>query len=136
MRRSLYLRISQAIEEHDKYFVRRRNVAGALGSSCLQKIIVAYRQLAHAVLADYVDEYVRIGESTTIKCLRHFVRSLGRNILGLQMKMIQTYFLILPNDVDFLECLIVSIVCIESEKIVQQLSKGCTVTMSRNQQLY
>jgi hypothetical protein len=26
-------------------------------------------------MADYVDEYVRIGESTTIECLSHFMRA-------------------------------------------------------------
>jgi hypothetical protein len=49
MRHSLYLRISQAVEEHDNYFVQRRNVAGALGFSCLQKVTAAYRQLAYVV---------------------------------------------------------------------------------------
>jgi hypothetical protein len=64
------------------------------------------------------------------------VRSLAKNILGFQMKMIQADCLILPNDVDFLECLVVSIVCIGSGKFVQQLGKGYTVAMSKNQQLY
>jgi hypothetical protein len=64
MRCSLYLRIAQTVEEHDNYFVQRRNAAGTLGFSCLQKVIVAYRQLAYAVLTDYVDEYVRIEESS------------------------------------------------------------------------
>jgi hypothetical protein len=76
MRRSLYLRIAKAIEEHDNYFVQKRNAAGALGFSCLQKVTVAYRQLAYAVPADYVDEYVHIRESTAIECLRRFVRAI------------------------------------------------------------
>jgi hypothetical protein len=75
MRHSLYLRIAEAVEEHDNYFVQRRNVAGALGFSCLQKVTAAYRQLAYVVPADYVDEYVRIGESIVIECLRRFVRA-------------------------------------------------------------
>jgi hypothetical protein len=48
-RRSLYLRIAQAVEEHANYFAQRRNVAGALGFSCLQKVTAAYRQLAYVV---------------------------------------------------------------------------------------
>jgi hypothetical protein len=75
MRCSLYLRIARAVEEHDNYFVQRRNAAGALGFSYLQKVTAAYRQLAYAVPADYVDEYVHIGESTSIECLRRFVRA-------------------------------------------------------------
>jgi hypothetical protein len=64
------------------------------------------------------------------------VSSLTRNILDLQMKMIQLDCLILSNDVHFLECLVVSIVCIESGKIVQLLDKRCIVAISKNQQLY
>jgi hypothetical protein len=58
-----------------------------------------------------------------------FMRCLARNIFVHQMKMIHPDCLILVNDVDFLECLIVSIVCIENEKFVSQLEKGCIVTM-------
>jgi hypothetical protein len=75
MRRSLFIRIAQFVDEHDSYFVQRRNATGALDFSCLQKVSAAYRQLAHAVSTDYVDEYVRIGESTSIKCFRRFVRA-------------------------------------------------------------
>jgi hypothetical protein len=74
MRCSLYLRIAHAVEEHDNYFVQRRNVAGALGFSCIQKVTAASRQLAYAVPTDYVDEYVHIRESTSIECLRRFIR--------------------------------------------------------------
>jgi hypothetical protein len=75
MRRSLYLRIAHAVEEHDNYFVQKRNDVGALSFSCIQKVTAAYRQLAYAVPADYVDEYVCIGESTSIECLRRYVRT-------------------------------------------------------------
>jgi hypothetical protein len=136
MRRSLYLRIAQAVEEHDNYFLQRRNAVGAHGFSCLQKVTVAYRQLAYAIPPDYVDEYVHIGESTAIECLRRFVRSLARNVLGLQIKMIQPDCLILPNNVDFLKFLVVSIVCIGSGKIIQWLGKGCIVATAKNQHLY
>jgi hypothetical protein len=57
------------------------------------------------------------------------VRCLTKNILALQMKMIEPDCLILPNDVDFLKCLVVSTVCIESGKIIHWLSKGCIVAM-------
>jgi hypothetical protein len=130
MRHSFYLCIAQGIEEHDNYFVQKRNIAGALGFSCLT---AAYKQLAYAILADYVDEYVCIGESNVIEYLRRSVRSLATNILGLQNKMIQSDCLILLNDMNFLECLIASIVCIKSKKIVQLLGEGCTVVMSKNQ---
>jgi hypothetical protein len=62
MRRSLFVQIVVAIKEHNNYFVQRRNDV-ALGFSYLQKVTVAYRQLAYVVMADYIVEYVRIGES-------------------------------------------------------------------------
>jgi hypothetical protein len=94
MRRSLYLHISWAIGEHGNYFVQRRNAAEALRFSCLKKVTATYRQLAYAIPTNYVDDYVPIGESNAIECLRRFVRSLAKNILGLQMKMIQPDYLI------------------------------------------
>jgi hypothetical protein len=79
---------------------------------------------------------VRIEESTAVEFLRRFVMSLARNILGLQIKMIQPDYFILLNDVDFLECLIVSIIYIGSRKIVQLHGKRYIVAMSKNQPLY
>ncbi|KAJ9544054.1 hypothetical protein OSB04_023761 [Centaurea solstitialis] len=52
---------------------RRRNSIGRLGLSSLQKVTAAFRLLAYGVLADYVDEYVQIGESTAIESLKRFV---------------------------------------------------------------
>jgi len=73
MRRPVFLRIKEAVEEHDEYFVQKRNAAGELGLSCLQKIIAAFRMLAYGVQADALDEYIRIGESTALEALRNFV---------------------------------------------------------------
>jgi hypothetical protein len=72
MRRTLYLPIAHTVKEYDDYFVQRRNATGPLGFSYLQKIIVAYRQLAYVVLSHYIDEYVCIRESIVIECLRRF----------------------------------------------------------------
>src|ERR1044072_5934749 len=41
--------------------------------SPLQKCTAAIRMLAYGGPADYIDEYVRIGESTTTECLERFV---------------------------------------------------------------
>ena len=76
MSSSLFKRIAKAVEQHDNYFVQKRNGAGLLGFSCVQKVTAAYRQLAYGVPADYVDEYLRIGESTAIESLRKFVRAI------------------------------------------------------------
>ena len=73
MRRPVFLRIKEAVEEHDEYFEQKRNAAGELGLSCLQKIIAAFRMLAYGVPADALDEYICIGQSTALEALRNFV---------------------------------------------------------------
>ena len=73
MRRHVFLLIMKAVEEHDDYFVQKRNAAGVLGLSCLQKVVAAFRMLAYGVPANALDEYIRIGESTALEALRKFV---------------------------------------------------------------
>ena len=72
MRRHVFLRIMKAVEEHDDYFVQKKNAAGVLGLSCLQKVVAAFRMLAYGVPADALDEYIRIGECTALEALRKF----------------------------------------------------------------
>ena len=69
MKRHVFMRIMNAIEEHDEYFVQKRNAAGTLGLSCLQKVVAAFQLLAYGVAADALDEYIRIGESTALEAL-------------------------------------------------------------------
>jgi hypothetical protein len=51
-----------AVQEHDAYFVQRRDAAGKLDLSTLQKFLATFRQLAYGYSSDAVDEYVKIGE--------------------------------------------------------------------------
>ena len=74
MSKSLFLRIVAAVESHDDYFCQKPNVVGALGGSSIQKAIAALRMLAYGASADFLDDYVRMGESTIIECLKHFVK--------------------------------------------------------------
>uniref|UniRef100_A0A2N9F248 Uncharacterized protein n=1 Tax=Fagus sylvatica TaxID=28930 RepID=A0A2N9F248_FAGSY len=75
IRRSLFLRIQFAVEGHDDYFIQKRDNAQRLGLSSLQKITAALRMLAYEVTADFMDEYVRIGESTAMESLKKFVKA-------------------------------------------------------------
>ncbi|XP_057756068.1 uncharacterized protein LOC130975266 [Arachis stenosperma] len=52
----------------------RVDATGRRGLSSLQKCTTVIRMLAYGVGADAVDDYVRIGESTTIECLEKFVK--------------------------------------------------------------
>jgi hypothetical protein len=61
-----------------RYFKRRRNVAGLLGFSGIKKISAAMRVIAYVILAEYADEYLRIGEDTTIESVRRFCKVMIR----------------------------------------------------------
>ena len=75
MNRTLFLRILFMVENYDPYFVQTKNAVGIMGLSSLQKMTAAIRMLAYGVATDAVDDYVRIGESTTIESLKRFVRA-------------------------------------------------------------
>ncbi|XP_062188824.1 uncharacterized protein LOC133892101 [Phragmites australis] len=72
MRRPLFLRIVHALGEWSPYFTRRRDGFYRQGLSPLQKCTAAIRMLSRGSLADAVDEYVQIGESTAMECLERF----------------------------------------------------------------
>ncbi|GAA0172314.1 hypothetical protein LIER_26163 [Lithospermum erythrorhizon] len=76
MRRDLFIRIKDAIEANDSYFVQRRNAAGKLGLSALQKVTAAFQMLTYGITGDLTDEYIRIGETTAIKSMKRFVKAI------------------------------------------------------------
>jgi hypothetical protein len=75
MYKSLFLRIVAAIEAHDDYFRQKPDAVGSLGASALQKVVAAFRMLAYGIPADFLDDSVRLGESTIIECLKRFVKA-------------------------------------------------------------
>src|SRR6266540_2970716 len=75
MSRDLFLRIMHAVEDHDNYFMQKRNATNTPGLSCFQKVTAVFRMLTYGVPADATDEYVHIGESTIIESLRRFVNA-------------------------------------------------------------
>ena len=93
MRRSLFVKIAQACEANCQYFTQKRNVMGLKGFSAYQKISAAMRVIVYDVPADYADEYLHIGEDTTIESVRIFakviVRVFGPNSFGHQTRMTQ-----------------------------------------------
>jgi hypothetical protein len=73
MQRHLFVHIMNDVKENDDYFIQKSNATGMLGLSCLQKVAAAFKMITYRVAADVVDDYVRVGESIALKCLRHFV---------------------------------------------------------------
>ena len=60
------------LQQHDHYFMQRRNAANTVGLSGEQKMTAALRMLAYGMSTDSLDEYVRIGETITIECVKRF----------------------------------------------------------------
>ena len=92
MSRSLFLRIANAVEEHDSFFKQRRDAAGRLGLSPLQKTTAAFRMLTYGVPADATNEIVRIGESIVIRSLERLVKAI--------VQIFEEEYLRSPNDFD------------------------------------
>ena len=84
MWRQLFIRIFNALSNHNEYFQMRPIAIGRMGLSPLQKCTAAIRILAYKSLVDCVDEYIRIGECTTTQCLQKFVRGVNE-IFGLSI---------------------------------------------------
>ena len=140
MSRPLFLRIVNEVEQYDPYFIQRTDVVGVLSLSSLQKITAAYRILAYGTPTDSVDEYIRIGESTTIESLRRFVKAVIA-MFGDHYLRHQTISILLDcykrgNNVAFLACYGVLIACIESGKIVLPRGKVCILVIVINQQSF
>ncbi|XP_002440317.2 uncharacterized protein LOC8064730 [Sorghum bicolor] len=74
MRRDLFLKIVNALGEWSPFFILRSDAANRPGLSPIQKCTAAIRQLANGSPADQLDEYIKIGESTAVECLKLFVK--------------------------------------------------------------
>ncbi|QHO38387.1 uncharacterized protein DS421_4g119920 [Arachis hypogaea] len=131
MRRHLFLQIVDTLSNAYLYFQQKVNTTGRSGLSPLQKCTVAIRMLAYGVAADAVDDYVRIGDTTTIECLKKFVEGV---ISVFEDEYLQKSN---SNDVrrlpqmvegrDFpCTCWVALTACIGNEKIVKRREKVCT----------
>jgi hypothetical protein len=74
MRRSLFVKIVKACEANSNYFKQCRNAASDMGFSPFQNISAAMRVIAYGIPADYTDEYLQIGEDTTLESVHMFSR--------------------------------------------------------------
>ncbi|CAK8532688.1 unnamed protein product [Lathyrus sativus] len=83
MHKHVFLRIVEALGQHDEYFRMMVDATGRASLSPLQKCTAVIRMLAYGTSADSVDDYLRIGETTTLKCVDKFTRGVI-NIFGAQ----------------------------------------------------
>ncbi|XP_033140897.1 putative nuclease HARBI1 [Brassica rapa] len=73
MNKGLFMRIVNRLSNEVEFFQQKRDALGRLSLSPLQKSTAAIRVLAYGNAADGVDEYLRLGASTTLSCLENFV---------------------------------------------------------------
>jgi hypothetical protein len=128
MRRHVFERLVDVVQQVDPYFIQRPNCAGEIGLSALQKVVAAVRILAYGIPADAVDEYVRIGESTAHEALKHFCTAIPRLLRTISvhpMQKISHVFSKLASHVGFLVCLVVLIACIGSGVTAQVHGRAC-----------
>ncbi|GAA0149055.1 hypothetical protein LIER_08325 [Lithospermum erythrorhizon] len=71
MNKKVFMRIVNDLS-CDEYFTLRYNVVKQVGLSPIQKCTAAMRMLVYGMLGDACDEYVKIGSSTAIECLKRF----------------------------------------------------------------
>ena len=86
---SIFFRITDAVKNHDAYFKQRKDSLGKLGLSTYVKITAAFRQLVYGLPADATDEYLKIGESIAIECIKRFCRTI--------VEIFETQYLRSPN---------------------------------------
>ena len=69
----VYLRaIMEALGNHSEFFQLRYDAVGQRWLSPLTKCIAAMRMLAYGIVADCVDEYMKIGATIALECMKNF----------------------------------------------------------------
>ncbi|XP_047948795.1 uncharacterized protein LOC125194579 [Salvia hispanica] len=81
MSRPLFTHIATTLADRYDCFTLRSDCAGRIGLSTLHKCTSAIRQLAYAGPADMFDEYLQMGETTSLNVLRQFCKGI-REVFG------------------------------------------------------
>ncbi|KAJ9552372.1 hypothetical protein OSB04_016417 [Centaurea solstitialis] len=76
MSRRLFVRIVSDLEREFDCFKQQWDARGVKGFSPLQKCTSAIRQLAYGTSSDSMDEYLRMGETTSRDCLKNFCQGI------------------------------------------------------------
>jgi hypothetical protein len=60
------------ISETSSYFTKRFDAIGRSGLTPLQKYVVVVRLLAYGMAIDMINEYLKLGRTTTLECLEKY----------------------------------------------------------------
>jgi hypothetical protein len=66
----LFCKIMQDVCAYDFYFLEKSNACGVISLSSIQKCTNTMIMLAYGLVVNACNEYCRIRERTTIKCLK------------------------------------------------------------------
>ncbi|CAN1268340.1 Protein ALP1-like [Linum perenne] len=78
---SLFNQVMGDVVQYDSYFKQTTDAVGRKSFSPQQKLTSSFRMLAYGCSADSLDEYCRMGETTSLECLRKFCSAII-NIYG------------------------------------------------------
>uniref|UniRef100_A0A0D3EDX7 DDE Tnp4 domain-containing protein n=1 Tax=Brassica oleracea var. oleracea TaxID=109376 RepID=A0A0D3EDX7_BRAOL len=76
MNKPLFMHIVDRLSNKVQYFREKKDGFGRISLSPLQKCTAVIRVLAYGSAADTVDEYLRLGETTTQLCVENFVEGI------------------------------------------------------------
>ena len=76
MNKPLFMHIVDRLSNEVEFFRQKKDGLGRLGLSTLQKCTAAIRVLAYGSALDAVDEYLRLGSTTTRLCVENFVEAI------------------------------------------------------------
>uniref|UniRef100_A0A0D3E8N0 DDE Tnp4 domain-containing protein n=1 Tax=Brassica oleracea var. oleracea TaxID=109376 RepID=A0A0D3E8N0_BRAOL len=76
MNKTLFMHIVDRLSNEFHFFRQKKNALGRASLSPLQKCTEVIRVMAYGSAADTVDEYLRLGETTTRSCLENFVEGI------------------------------------------------------------
>ncbi|GAA0156388.1 hypothetical protein LIER_13900 [Lithospermum erythrorhizon] len=76
MQKHVFLRIVGDLSTHDDYFKQKFDATNKEGISSLAKYTTTMHMLAYGLTADAVDEYIKIGGTTALECLRKFCKGI------------------------------------------------------------
>uniref|UniRef100_A0A0D3CLD1 DDE Tnp4 domain-containing protein n=1 Tax=Brassica oleracea var. oleracea TaxID=109376 RepID=A0A0D3CLD1_BRAOL len=76
MNKPLFMHIVDRLSNEVEFFRQKTDCLGRRSLSPLQKCTAAIRVLAYGTATDAVDEYLRLGETTTRSCVEHFVEGI------------------------------------------------------------
>ena len=73
MQKHIFIRIVDTLSLHYRFSKQNQDACMRQGATALQKCTTAIRMLAYGWAADQIDEYLKLGATTSKECLTHFV---------------------------------------------------------------